>query len=162
MNSVQRDDSAYYGHIDSVQMAWLTRDLALVPPSQPVVTFMHIPLLSAWWNMLGYIDMPLVSDVVRIDGKTAYRHTVGNVQEVLHALEGHNYPVAIGAHTHAGEHLTFETGGHVTRFEQSSAIVGPADAGPVHVLSGFTLYTVHDGVIDGGKFVPLDPARAVP
>ena len=48
MNSVQRDDSAYYGRIDSVQMAWLARDLALVPPNEPVVTFMHIPLLSAW------------------------------------------------------------------------------------------------------------------
>ncbi|MFI5228599.1 MAG: metallophosphoesterase [Gemmatimonadales bacterium] len=166
MNSVQRDDSAYYGRIDSVQMAWLERDLALVPASEPVVTFMHIPLVSAWFNVLGYIDMPLVSDVVHINGKTDYRHTVGNVQEVLHALEKHNYPLAIGAHTHAAERLSFETNGQMTRFEQSSAIVGPAQAGPMIVPSGFTLYTVHDGVIDAGKFIPLDPphagARAVP
>ena len=164
MNSVQRDDSAYYGRIDSVQMAWLARDLALVPANEAVVTFMHIPLVSAWWNMLGYIDMPLVSDVVHIGGKTDYRHTVGNVQEVLHALEGHDYPLAIGAHTHAAERLSFQTNGQMTRFEQSSAIVGPAQAGPLTVPSGFTLYTVHDGVIDGGKFIPLDPmpARAVP
>jgi len=160
MNSVQRDDSAYYGRIDSVQMAWLSRDLALVPPSEPVVTFMHIPLLSAWWNMLGYIDMPLVSDVVHINGKTDYRHTVGNVQEVLHALEGHNYPLAIGAHTHAAERLSFQSDGQTIRFEQSSAIVGPAQAGPMIVPSGFTLYTVHDGVIDAGKFIPLDPPPA--
>ena len=111
--------------------------------------------------MLGYIDMPLVSDVVHINGKTDYRHTVGNVQEVLHALEGHNYPLAIGAHTHAGEHLTFETGGRVIRFEQSSAIVGPADAGPVQCC-GVEPYTVHDGVIDAGRFIPLDPPRTTP
>jgi hypothetical protein len=162
MNSVQRDDSAYYGRIDSVQMAWLKRDLALVPAKEPVVTFMHIPLVSAWWGLLGYIDMPLVSDVVRINGKTDYRHTVGNVQEVLDALEGHNYPLAIGAHTHAAERLSFQSGGQTIRFEQSSAIVGPAQAGPMIVPSGFTLYTVHDGVIDAGKFIPLDPPHTTP
>ena len=162
MNSVQRDDSAYYGRIDSVQMAWLTRDLALVPASEPVVTFMHIPLISAWWGLLGYIDMPLVSDVVHINGKTDYRHVVGNVQEVLTALKGHNYPLAIGAHTHAAERLVFQTNGQMTRFEQSSAILAPAEAGPVIVPSGFTLYTVHDGVIDAGKFIPLDRAHATP
>jgi hypothetical protein len=37
------------------------------------------------------------------------------------------------------------------RFATAAATVGPAGPRP----SGFTLYTVRDGVIDRGRFVPL-------
>ena len=31
LNTVDIDDQHYYGHVDSLQLAWLARDLALVP-----------------------------------------------------------------------------------------------------------------------------------
>ena len=38
LNSVDIADTAYYGHVDSVQVAWLARDLAQVPAPTPVQT----------------------------------------------------------------------------------------------------------------------------
>lgn len=43
LNTVDIDDQWYYGHLDSLQLTWLERDLAMVPPTMPVVTFNHIP-----------------------------------------------------------------------------------------------------------------------
>lgn len=53
------------------------------------------------------------------------------------------------------EKLGYQTDRGVLRFEQSAAIVGPNDYGPVVMQSGFSLYTVRNGVIDAGRFVPL-------
>lgn len=61
LHTVQPDDSAYYGGVDSLQLAWLARDAAAVPPSTPVVVFAHIPLTSGLGSMAGYINMALVS-----------------------------------------------------------------------------------------------------
>jgi hypothetical protein len=48
------------------------------------------------------------------------------------------------------------------RSDVSAAIVGGQELGPVIIPSGFTLYTVHDGTIDAGQFVRLDPPSATP
>ena len=48
LNTVDIDDQHYYGHVDSLQLAWLERDLALVPPAMPVVTFDHIPFFTTF------------------------------------------------------------------------------------------------------------------
>lgn len=56
---------------------------------------------------------------------------------------------------HVAEKLVFHSDRGPLRFEQSAAIVGPNDYGPVVMPSGFSLYTVTDGVIDAGTFVPL-------
>jgi hypothetical protein len=47
LNTVDVDDTRYYGHVDSAQLAWLERDLAVLAPNTPVVTFNHIPFISA-------------------------------------------------------------------------------------------------------------------
>jgi hypothetical protein len=44
----------------------------------------------------------------------------------------------------------------------SAAIVGGQELGPVIIPSGFTLYTVHDGKVDAGQFVRLDPPSVKP
>ena len=54
LNSVDIDDQWYYGHVDSVQMAWLKRDLAAIPAAMPVVTFNHIPFFTAVESINGY------------------------------------------------------------------------------------------------------------
>ena len=157
LNTLMTDDSAYYGRVDSLQLAWLRRDLATVPPAVPIVTFNHIPMVSAWELLGGFADMALVSSLRRVDGKTTDRHTVANVLEVMSAMRGHRWVVALGGHMHTAEKLVFQTEGVPTRFEQAAAIVGPNGGDDLLAPSGITLYTVRNGVIDAGRFVRLDP-----
>lgn len=155
LDTVQPDDSAYFGGVDSVQLVWLARDVAAVPPSTPIVTFAHIPLASAHFAMVGYFDMALVSGVARSKMGTSYRHTGANTIAVLDAFKGRALPLMLGAHSHAAEKAVFQTDRGPLRFEQSAAIVGPEQHGSIGIPSGFTLYTVTNGVIDAGKFIPL-------
>jgi hypothetical protein len=50
LNTLMADDSAYYGRVDSLQLAWLRRDLATIAPTVPVVTitFRWCPPGSSW------------------------------------------------------------------------------------------------------------------
>lgn len=160
LNTIQLDDSAYYGAVDSLQLAWLRRDVAAVPASTPIVTFSHIPLTSGLEAMTGYIDMALVSSVANLKTGPAFRHTGGNTLAVLDVFKDRPLPLILGGHTHVPEKLVYQTSRGPLRFEQPGAIVGPNDYGPVVMPSGFSLYTVTNGVIDAGTFVPLTmPAR---
>jgi len=158
LNSVSADDSAYYGDVDSLQLAWLQRDVAQLPATTPIVTFNHIPFVSGWGTLLGFSDDELVSDVAIVNGKKRYRHTVNNVQDVLEAMRGRRYVLALGSHMHAPERLVFLSDGMRVRFEVSAAIIGGNTVGPMTLPSGFTVYTVRNGEIDEGRFVHLDPA----
>ena len=162
LNSVSADDSAYYGDVDSLQLAWLKRDVAQVPATTPVVTFNHIPFVSGWGTLLGYSDDALVGDVAIVNGKKRFRHTVNNVQDVLEAMRGHRYVLALGSHMHAPERLEFLSDGMRVRFEISAAIVGGNTVGPMTLPSGFTVYTVRSGEIDAGRFMRLDLAPPRP
>lgn len=155
LDTVQPDDSAYYGGVDSLQLAWLTRDVAALPTSTPVVLFAHIPLASGIEPMTGYLDMALVSSVAHPKSGTSFRHTAANTLAVLDVFKGRPLPLILGGHTHDAEKLVFQTDRGPLRFEQSAAIVGPNDYGPVVMPSGFSLYTVTKGTIDAGTFVPL-------
>ena len=157
LNTLMTDDSAYYGRVDSLQLAWLRRDLATVSPSVPIVTFNHIPMVSAWELLGGFADMALVSSLRRVDGRTTDRHTVANVLEVMSAMRGHPWVVALGGHMHTSEKLVFQTEGVLTRFEQAAAVVGPNGGDDFVAPSGVTFYTVRNGVIDAGRFIRLDP-----
>ena len=63
---------------------------------------------------------------------------------------------------HAPEHSSFVSDGVQLRSDVSAAIVGGQEVGPVIIPSGFTLYAVHDGTIDPGQFVRLDPPKITP
>jgi hypothetical protein len=157
LNTLMRDDSAYYGHVDSLQLEWLRRDLATIAPSVPVVTFNHIPMVSAWELLTGFADMALVASVKMVDGTTTDRHTVANVRDVIKAMHGHPWVLALGGHMHAAESQVFQIDGVPTRFEQTSAVVGSWDNGELVAPSGVRVYTVRNGAIDAGRFVRLDP-----
>ncbi len=156
LNSVDVDGPSYYGHVDSLQLAWLARDLARIPATMPVVTFNHIPLVSTIEGLNGYTDAPPAPSVITVGGTTVFRHVVSNVTEVLAVLRSRPHRLALGAHVHAGEKIAYEIGGVRTRFEQSPAVVGPSEVGPLTFPSGFTVYTVRGGVIDGGRFVGIE------
>jgi 3',5'-cyclic AMP phosphodiesterase CpdA len=158
LNTLMADDSAYYGRVDSLQLAWLQRDLATVSPRMPIVTFNHIPMVSAWELLAGFADLSLVSSFRKENGVSRDRHTVANVLDVFAAMRGHRWVLALGGHMHAAEKLVFQTEGPLTRFETAAAIVGRNEASDdVIAASGITFYTVRNGVIDAGRFVRLDP-----
>ena len=155
LNTVDIDDQWYYGHVDSRQLTWLERDLAMVPPAMPVVTFNHIPFFSSFDGLSGYRDEPPAPTLITVNGKTAFRHTVSNAGAVLTLLRKHRHVLALGGHLHAGEQIVYEVDGLKTRFNQTPAIVGPSAGAGMQFVSGFTLYTVCNGVIDAGRFIPL-------
>ena len=156
LNSIDIEDLWYYGGIDSVQLAWLERDLALVRPETPVVTFNHIPFTTAHDALFGYTDTGAAPTLLKVRGKTVFRHTISNAREVLAVLRKRRHVLALGGHLHAAEKTFFEIEGVQTRFELTAAVIGPSSAAGLRWPSGFTLYTVRDGVIDAGRFVALD------
>ena len=155
LNTVDIDDLWYYGHVDSTQIAWLERDLALVPAEMPVVTFNHIPFYSSFEIVGGYTDEPPAPTLIRVNGTTVFRHTVSNAAEVLGVLRKRRHVLALGGHIHAVERLQFGVDGTSTRFNQTSAVVAATEAAGMTFPSGITLYTVRDGAIDEGRFIPL-------
>lgn len=164
LNTIDNDGPSYYGNVDSLQLAWLARDLARIPSTMPVVTFDHIPLATTIEGLNGYTDAPPAPTLITVKGRTLFRHVVSNAPEVLAVLRARPHVLALGGHVHAGEKIAFEIEGVRTRFEQSAAVVGPSRVGPLTFASGFTLYTVRRGAIDAGRFVPLatPPAAARP
>ena len=159
LNTEDYDDQSYYGHVDSVQLAWLKQDLASVPDSVPVVTFNHIPFFTAAEMISGYDEESVAPTIISVGGKKSFRHVVSNAGQVLEILRGHRYPLALGGHVHIRESLSYALGGQNTRFEQAAAVVGPSDAGNLHFSSGITVYHVRNGDVSLGEFVPLPDAE---
>jgi len=163
LNTADIEDQAYYGHVDSLQLAWLARDLALVPATTPVVTFDHIPFVSTFFGLNGYDDGPPAPSLITVKGKTVFRHIVSNAGEVLAVLRKRRHVLALGGHFHAAEKVVYEMDGQRTRFNLTSAIVAPTNSAGLRFPSGVTLYSVRDGVIDDGKFISLGlPERVTP
>jgi len=159
LNTVDIDDQQYYGHVDSLQLAWLERDLAMVPASMPIVTFDHIPFFTTIEGLNGYNDRPPAPSLITVKGKTVYRHSVSNAGDVLAILRTHRHVLALGGHMHATERIEYEMAGVKTRFNQVSAIVGNSRGAGLESISGVTLYRVKNGEIDSGRFIPLEGAK---
>jgi 3',5'-cyclic AMP phosphodiesterase CpdA len=153
LDSVDIDDLWYYGHVDQPQLAWLTADLARIPAGTPVVTFNHIPFVTAAESISGFREDPAGS-LIRVNGKLQYRHAVSNLADVLPLLAPYRWTLALGGHIHRYETLRFASS-VTTRFNQTAAIAGPV-SGTIPATSGFTVYRVHAGTVDDGTFVPLD------
>jgi len=168
LNTIDVDDQSYYGHVDSLQMAWLANDLALVPDSVPVVTFNHIPMYSVQEQMTGYSDEPPAPTLITVRGRTQFRHSVSNFPEIAAAMGRHRWEIALAGHVHHRESLALQLADRVMRFHQAAAVTGNASKAGLLLPSGVTLYTVRDGRVDDGRFVPIGivderpPAAPVP
>lgn len=154
LNSLSFEDLYYYGHIDSTQIEWLKRDIAVIPLSMPIITFQHVPFFSGVLSMDPLKLSGFDRTVEWEQGVLQYRHIVSNAQEVYAILSQHNYPLALAGHHHLQQKFTME--GIQTRFEQTAAVVGPSELGVFKNPSGVTLYHVNNGVIDEGRFIHLD------
>jgi len=154
LDTVDVADLWYYGHVDEGQLAWLRADLARLPADMPVVTFNHIPLVSAAETIKGYTADGAAPTTLTVDGRTIFRHVVSNLRDVAAAIAPHPWPLALGGHIHLRERLQY--GSTVaTRFEQAAAIVG-GGSGPIPAVSGITVYGVSNRRIDAGEFLRLD------
>lgn len=154
LDTVDIADLWYYGHVDAAQVAWLRADLAAIPAGMPVVTFDHIPFASAADGVKGFTDEGTSPTTLRVNGRTVFRHVASNLNEVAAAIAPHPWPLALGGHIHLRESVRFGSP-LSTRFEQAAAIVGGSE-GVVAAISGVTLYTVRDGAIGEGEFLPLN------
>ena len=154
LNSVEFEDLWYYGRIDSIQLAWLKKDVATVHSTTPIITFQHIPFFSGGFSMMPFEEDGPGRSLVRERGTFQYRHIVSNAQDVFMIMYNHNYPLALGGHYHFQQKFYFE--GLATRFEQAAAVVGPSSEGNIQTPSGVTVYHVTDGKIDEGNFIRLD------
>jgi Icc protein len=155
LNTVDADDLWYYGHVDSTQAEWLSRDLAATPAAMPVVSFNHIPFFTSVETVNGYLDTPPAPTAITVRGKTSFRHAVANAGEIIARLTARPYDLALGGHMHVRETLRFE--GIPIRFYQGAAVVGPSDGAGLAFPSGVVVYRVTGGKIDDGTFVPLEP-----
>lgn len=155
LNSLDFEDLWYYGKIDSIQLAWLKKDLSLVDPATPVITFQHVPFYSGGLSLQPFEESG-PGRVLEIEqGVKQYRHIVSNAGDVIALLSGHNYPLALAGHYHYQQ--KFSMAGVATRFEQTAAIIAPSSEGSLNMPSGLVLYTVNKGRIDEGKFIYMDP-----
>lgn len=157
LDDVDYDDLWYYGNVDSLQLAWMDGILARTGADTPVVTFGHIPFMSANMTRYGYTDEGLAPTLIRIDGVDRFRHVVANHEEVLRRV-GDRLAVALAGHIHVREITEYETQGGSLRLETAAAVVGPAAGvgGDRDPISGITVYRVRDGKVDGGEFLALE------
>jgi predicted MPP superfamily phosphohydrolase len=155
LDDVDFEDLWYYGHVDSLQIAWMKEDLAEVGNS-PVITFNHIPFFSGGLSLTTFTETGLSRTLEREKGVLQFRHIVSNAHDLISILSKYNYPLALSGHLHARQVFWFENEGQKTRYEQASAVIGPSDEGGIKTPSGVTLYIVKDGQISEGRFIPLD------
>ncbi len=157
LDTVDYEDLWYFGHVDSLQLAWIKRDVERLPANMPVVTFNHIPLVSAAQSIDGYDEESVAPTVIRLPKRPpAFRHTVQNTGAILDVL-GDRLEIALGGHMHRREFLRYETASGMRRFSQTAAVVGPVRGeGKMGIRSGITLYRVNDRRVDDGTFIALD------
>lgn len=156
LDDVDFEDLWYYGHVDSTQVAWLKKDLENTPATTPVITFNHMPFFSGGLSTWAFEEDGPGRALERVNGKLQFRHVASNAREVVDLVGRHPYPIALAGHFHSRQVFWFESNGQKTRYEQAAAVVEPSRDGNLVMLSGVTLYTVKDGKIDEGKFIPLD------
>jgi len=156
LDDVDFEDLWYYGHVDSIQFNWLRKDLATVPSTTPVITFNHIPFFSGGLSTTTFTETGPSRTLERENGVLQFRHVVSNAHELVDLVSAHPYPIALAGHYHVRQIFWLETEGQKTRFEQTAAVVEAVKEGNQVMPSGVTLYTVKDGKIDEGKFIPLD------
>jgi 3',5'-cyclic AMP phosphodiesterase CpdA len=157
LDTVDYDDLWYYGHVDSVQMGWMARDVARLPAGTRVVTFNHIPLVTAAETLDGFREDGPAPTVIRLRGKAYFRHVVQNAEEIVDTL-GDRLEIALGGHMHIREAIRYEMASGPRRFYQTAAVTLPVRGeGKLGIRSGITLYRVTGGKVDDGTFIPLEP-----
>jgi hypothetical protein len=96
----------YYGYLPETQLAWLEKDLALVPKDNPLVVFLHIPSFS--------------QIVAHNPGRDINKESVINREALYKILEGYESHL-ISGHVHWNENTV---NNHI--FEHNTAAISGA------------------------------------
>ena len=109
LNSVQKNGrGGYMGGIDSLQMDWISYELAKTPADMPIIISVHIPFITTEAQFFGGSMTP-----------NADNEVITNSKEVLELFKGHNLKLVLQGHLHFYEYMyafgtTFITGGAVS------------------------------------------------
>ena len=157
MAGVDFQNLYYYGGVDSLQLRWIANDLKFLPAASPVITFNHIPFISAGFSFSDFeSDIFYGPQLLLQNGKLKHRHLVFNFDEIQERIGKRPYPLALSGHYHVA--MEASIAGGTTLFAQTAAITGP-DRFDYHgfpARSGFTLYEIQDGKLVSAVFVPLN------
>ena len=157
LDTVDVDDTKYYGLVDSEQLTWLGGDLARLPAGSTVVAVTHIPLVTAAIAAWGYREgMGAGDSLVEVRGRKLFRHVVSNTADVLARFSRVRLSLVLGGHTHGHEKVEFALPGPRIRFHNAASVVPPFANDPIRTVSGVTLYRVSGTEIDDGEFIRLD------
>jgi len=104
----REDGGGYYGHIDSLQIAWLKEDLENVASGTPIAISVHIPFVTIQTQLVQGATAPNSEGLV-----------ITNSHEVLSLFLDHNLKLVLQGHLHFLEDLYaggvhFITGGAVS------------------------------------------------
>ncbi len=126
---VSGDEYKYHGWVSLEQREWIKEDLSRIPPGIPVVVVLHIPLLTALYNVT--------------EGATSRakpNRVVVNNTEVLALFEEHNLVLVLQGHLHVSELLRWRNATFIT----GGAICGKWWRGPYFgTEEGFNVLTLH-------------------
>lgn len=96
-------DRKYYGHIDSLQIEWLKKDLKGISKTTPIVMSVHIPFFSIYKQMTN--------------GPTAAfggNEVIVNALQVLDILKGYNLKLVLQGHLHELEDIFYKGTHYIT------------------------------------------------
>jgi len=135
LDSIQpTEDRLWEGRIDEKQLRWLGDDLSAVATNTPIVTAVHVPLVTGFTNYAEKPpNLPKYSTL-----------TVENARQVLATFEGHNLVAVLQGHTHVNEIVEYKN----TKFITSGAVCGNWWHGPrMGFPEGFSVLSLRDGKI---------------
>ncbi|MBN1558757.1 metallophosphoesterase, partial [candidate division KSB1 bacterium] len=93
----------YFGHVDSLQLAWLENDLRAVGPATPIVVCTHIPLVTAYGQFRHGATYGLGRGEIII-----------NAAEVLSRFANHHIKLVLQGHHHIVEHIHFRDAHYIS------------------------------------------------
>jgi len=86
---------SYIGGIDSVQIAWIMKELSTTHPSTPICLSVHIPLMTVFAQVTAGATAPNSPGLV-----------VTNAREILGLFKEHNLRLVLQGHLHYLEDIT--------------------------------------------------------
>lgn len=124
------EDRMYEARIDADQLAWLDRDLKLLPAGTPIIVSTHIPLVTA------------VAAYTRPTPQAVKGNGFINGPEAIKLFEGHNVLGVLQGHNHINERVEW----HGIPYITSGAVCGNWWKGTrLGTPEGFTVVSIANG-----------------
>lgn len=95
IGATQEEDGHYVGELGERQIAFIRNDLALIPPDQPVVFFMHIPIVNVEDRLDFYRLIEERPMCISLSGHTHFmRHLFIGLEDGWSGAEPHHHIIS--------------------------------------------------------------------